>query len=197
MKVEGLVLEGSRVRLEPLEASDADRLFEIGNDPEIWRWTTSDIESRDDMVRYIDEALSASARGEAVPFVTIDKVSGEVAGSTRFGHIDRENRKVEIGWTWLAKKFQRTHVNTEAKFLMLTHAFEVWECVRVEILTDVNNAVSRKAIRRLGAKEEGILRKHMVLPGGRIRDTVVHSIVDSEWNDIKRRLTEVLKAGKR
>ena len=194
MKVEPVTLEGDFVRLEPLSSAHAETLFEIGSDPDIWRWTTSVIENLADMKIYVAEALEMQKRGEAVPFVTIDKDSGEIVGSTRFGHIDVSNKRVEIGWTWINPKWQRTYINTEAKLLMLTHAFESWKCVRVEIITDVLNERSRTAILRLGAKEEGVLRQHMVLKTGRLRDTVVHSIIDSEWSEIKKNLTNKLRS---
>lgn len=194
MLIEPVSLESSRVRLEPLRADHIETLYKIGDDKEIWRWTTSVIDSLDDMKNYVWEALEMQNNGEALPFVTIDRESGEIVGSTRFGHIDTANKRVEIGWTWITPKWQKTYINTEAKLLMLTHAFEHWECVRVEIITDVLNEKSRMAIRRLGAKEEGILRQHMVLKTGRLRDTVIHSIIDSEWSGIKENLTKKLRS---
>ena len=192
MIIKPVSLESKRVRLEPLRTDHAETLYKIGDDREIWRWTTSVIESPEDMEEYVRDALEMQENSEALPFVTIAKKSGEIVGSTRFGHIDVANKRAEIGWTWITPKWQKTFVNTEAKLLMLTHAFEHWKCVRVEIITDVLNEKSRTAIRRLGAKEEGILRQHMVLKTGRIRDTVVHSIIDSEWSEIKKNLTKKL-----
>ena len=118
------------------------------------------VKSREDMRRYVEMALADQTRGVALPFVTVELSSDKVVGSTRFGNIDVANRRAEIGWTWITPAFQRTVVNTEAKFLMLTHAFEVWQCIRVELKTDVLNEKSRNAIKRLGAKEEGIFRHH-------------------------------------
>jgi RimJ/RimL family protein N-acetyltransferase len=144
------------------------------------------------MKEYVDEALAHAKSGSALPFVTIDKESGEVIGSTRFGNIDSENRRAEIGWTWITPKFQRTYANSEAKYLMLRHGFEVWDCVRVELKTDVLNNKSRNAMLRMGAKEEGILRKHIVCYGGRFRDTIYYSVLDAEWPEVKRRLQEFI-----
>ena len=126
-------------------------------------------------------------RKGALPFVTVDK-DRHSDRQHAFGNIDRTNRRVEIGWTWITPAFQRTHVNSEAKYLMLTHAFEVWDCVRVELKTDFLNDKSRNAMLRIGAKEEGVLRKHMVCYDGRFRDTIYYSVLDTEWPDVKARL---------
>ena len=144
------------------------------------------------MERYVRAALADEAAGTALPFVTVDKKSSTVVGSTRFGNIDTANRKAEIGWTWITPAFQRTFVNTEAKLLMLTHAFEVWGCIRVELKTDANNARSRAAIVRIGGVEEGTLRNHMITDTGRYRESVYFSIVDSEWPGVKEGLEDKL-----
>ena len=133
-------------------------------------------------------ALDPQAERTSLPFVTIERSSGRIVGSTRFGSYDPLNRRIEIGWTWLARAWQRTATNTEAKYLMLTHAFERLGCVRVELKTDVLNLPSRKAMTRIGAKEEGILRKHTLMWTGRYRDTVFYSILDEEWPQVKARL---------
>jgi len=182
-----LILQGTYVRLEPLAHAHVASLWEVVNDPEIWRWTSS-ITSRDDLERYVDAALEARAAGSAVPFATIDRTSGRPVGSTRFGSIERDHRRVEIGWTWIARAWQRTALNTEAKYLMLRHAFETWGCNRVELKTDALNERSRNAIRRIGAVEEGILRHHMVCDDGRLRDSVYYSILAGEWPGVKARL---------
>ncbi len=168
------------------------QLCEAGLEPDIWRWTTSVAQTPEDVRTYIETALKWQAEGHALPFATIEKSSGRAAGSTRFGNIDRANRRVEIGWTWLGLAWQRTPVNTEAKYLMLRHAFETWGCLRVELKTDALNERSRAAILRLGAQEEGVFRKHMIVTGGRVRDTVYYSIVDDEWPAVKARLEEKL-----
>lgn len=192
MNIQPLTLEGRHIRLEPLSLAHHAQLCEIGLDPEIWRWTTSLIRTPEDMRTYIETALKLQADGSALPFATIETASGRAVGSTRFGNIDRANRRVEIGWTWIGLKWQRTVVNTEAKYLMLRHAFETLGCIRVELKTDVLNERSRKAILRIGAKEEGTLRNHMIVPGGRIRDSVYFSIIDREWPEVKAGLEEKL-----
>jgi RimJ/RimL family protein N-acetyltransferase len=192
MNIQPVTLEGRHIRLEPLSLAHHAQLCEIGLDPEIWRWTTSLIRTPEDMRTYIETALKLQADGSALPFATIETASGRAVGSTRFGNIDRANRRVEIGWTWIGLKWQRTVVNTEAKYLMLRHAFETLGCIRVELKTDVLNERSRKAILRIGAKEEGTLRNHMIVPGGRIRDSVYFSIIDREWPEVKAGLEEKL-----
>lgn len=188
MTAEPVVLAGRHVRLEPLTADHVEPLAEVGLDPALWRWTTTQIESVDDMRRYVATALAEQAAGRSLPFATVALPTGTVIGSTRFGNIEPAHRRAEIGWTWITPAHQRTAANTEAKLLMLTHAFETWDCVRVELKTDVLNERSRAAIQRLGAREEGILRQHMVVPGPRLRDTVYYSIVAAEWPDVRARL---------
>jgi RimJ/RimL family protein N-acetyltransferase len=157
-------------------------------DPELWRWTLSQVHSRDDMRRYIDTALDLRRNGTALPFATVALEDGRVVGSTRYGNIDAGNRKLEIGWTWVARPWQRTSVNTEAKYLMLRHAFEVLDFLRVEFKTDALNQQSRRALARIGAREEGTLRSHMITESGRVRDSVYFSIIASEWPDVRRNL---------
>jgi N-acetyltransferase len=181
-------LHGTYVRLEPLTRDHVGPLAEVGLDPDLWRWTLAQVRTRDEMAAYVDRALDEQATGRALPYATVERASGRVVGSTRFGSIDAEHRRVEIGWTWIARPWQRTPLNTEAKYLMLRHAFEVLGCVRVELKTDALNERSRNAIRRLGAVEEGTLRGHMVTADGRIRDTVYHSILAAEWPRVRSRL---------
>lgn len=180
-----VTLTGRHVRLDPLQRDHLDALSEVGLDPEIWRWTHSNVRSREEMARYIDGALRDQKRAVALPFATVELSSGKVVGSTRFGNIDRDNRRVEIGWSWIAPPWQRTVINTEAKYLMLHHSFETLGCVRVEFKTDALNTRSRQALLRIGAKEEGTLRQHMITAGGRLRDTVYFSILDREWPAVK------------
>jgi RimJ/RimL family protein N-acetyltransferase len=193
MKIEPVVLEGNFVRLEPMRMDHLPALCRAGLHEDLWRWTTANITNEADMERYVRTALAEEAAGTALPFVTIEKKGFIVIGSTRFGNIDTPNRKAEIGWTWITPAFQRTFVNTEAKLLMLTHAFEVWGCIRVELKTDANNEKSRKAIARIGAVEEGTLRNHMITETGRYRDSVYFSVIDSEWPSVKENLA--LKLG--
>lgn len=185
MDIQPVVLEGEFVRLEPLSMEHCDALCAVGLDESLWTFGLTALRTKDDVRRYIESALDHRRRGICLPFATIEKQSGTVAGSTRFGAIDVENRRVEIGWTWWGKHWQRTGLNSEAKFLMLVHAFEAWKCIRVEFKTDVLNVRSRNAILRIGATEEGILRKHAVTSTGRIRDTVYFSIIDDEWVQVK------------
>jgi len=185
-------LTGPRVRLEPLTLDHLDALCAVGIDEEIWRYTTARVRNSDDMRRYIETALQWQRDGTAVPFATADRASGRVVGTTRFANIVKEHRRAEIRWTWLARDFQRTYVNTEAKYLMLRHAFEEWGLCRVELKTSSLNTRSRDAILRLGAVEEGTLRKHMVNEDGSARHSVYFSIIDTEWPAVKARLERKL-----
>lgn len=193
MKFEPVVLEGEFVRLEPLRAEHLDALCEVGLEEDIWRWSPERIGSREDMRRYVETALDEQRRGTALPFVTIDKTKNKVVGSTRFGNIDAKNLRVEIGWTWINPAWQRSFVNTEAKLLMLGHAFDVWRVNRVELKTDALNEKSRNAILRLGARQEGIFRRHVVCQNGRLRDTVYFSIISPEWDQVREKLAEKLR----
>jgi RimJ/RimL family protein N-acetyltransferase len=165
--------------------ADAEALVGAASDGELWSSSVTVVPTQATIDSYIAAALNAQACGTELPFVIVRKPSGQVVGSTRYYGIDRAHRRVEIGYTWLAASAQRTPVNTEAKLLLLTHAFEVLGAVRVAFVTDVLNQQSRTAILRLGAKQEGILRNHMIMPGGRQRDSVYFSIIRSEWTDIK------------
>jgi RimJ/RimL family protein N-acetyltransferase len=166
----------------------AEPLIAAAADGELWNTQVTIIPAPNGMAAYIEEALDGQRRGHHLPFVIIRKASGLIVGSTRFYDIVTADRKCAIGYTWLAHSAQRSPVNTECKLLLLTHAFETWKCVRVELITDVLNEQSRAAISRLGARQEGILRKHLILPSGRVRDSVFFSIIDSEWPDVKERL---------
>ena len=185
-----LTLEGSVVRLEPIRPNHAQLFWEAAKDAldDIFRWIPYSMKTPADFESLVDKAFEEQERGESIVFATVERSSGRVVGSTRFMNIDRANQRVEIGSTWIAPAWQRTAVNTEAKYLMLRHAFEVWQCVRVELKTDALNQKSRNAILRLGAKEEGTLRKHLVTWTGRIRDSVYFSILDTEWPEVKARL---------
>jgi N-acetyltransferase len=185
-----ITLEGSVVRLEPIRREHSELFWEVSkNDLEdIFRWIPYSMKTPEDFHRLVEKAFAEQERGESVVFATVERASGRVIGSTRFMNIDRNNRRVEIGSTWIAAPWQRTAVNTEAKYLMLRHAFEVWGCVRIELKTDALNEKSRNAIRRIGAKEEGTLRRHVVTWTGRIRDSVYFSILDHEWPEAKAKL---------
>jgi RimJ/RimL family protein N-acetyltransferase len=192
MVVEPVTLQGQVVRLEPLKMEHFDALWSIGQDPDLWQLAPYQINTAEKMRTYLHAALDGQELGVALPFVTIARTTGQVVGTTRFGNIDAPNHRAEIGWTWIGKPWQRTPVNTEAKFLMLQHAFEVWQCIRVELKTDALNIRSRAAIARLGAKEEGISRHHMITESGRLRDSVYFSIINDEWPDVKARLQTLL-----
>jgi RimJ/RimL family protein N-acetyltransferase len=188
LTIEPVTLRGSVVALEPMRMDHVDALTRVGLDPELWRWIPSSVSSAEEMRGYVATALDEQRRGVSLPFVIIARGTEQVVGSTRYGNIDLANRRLEIGWTWVTVAHQRTAVNTEAKLLLLTHAFERLQVNRVELKTDALNLKSRAAITRLGAIEEGTLRKHLVTSTGRIRDTVYFSIIDTEWPAVKRRL---------
>ncbi len=192
MNVSPVQLEGERVRLLPLSMEHLDPLYEAGKDEQLWQVTTSVVRSREDMRAYIAEALDQQTAGTALPFVVVEKSVGQVVGSTRFGNITPVHKRVEIGWTWIAPRWQRTHVNTEMKLLMLRHAFETLGCIRVEFKTDSLNTQSRNALTGIGAIEEGTLRNHMIVPGGRRRHSVYFSIVDTEWPGVRQKLEDRL-----
>jgi RimJ/RimL family protein N-acetyltransferase len=188
-----VTLAGDWVCLEPLSLErHLDPLASIALDPDLWRWTLNVVETKDDLRRYLEEALREQAEGRSIPFATFDLATGRPAGCTRFGNIEPRHRRVEIGWTWVGREFQRSRVNTEAKLLMLQHAFETWGCQRVELKTNVLNQRSRSAMLRIGAKEEGILRKHALSDRGVPRDTVYYSIIEEEWPAVKARLQTML-----
>jgi N-acetyltransferase len=194
MKIAPVTLEGKFVRLEPLEEPrHFAGLCAAGLDPELWRLVPYQVTTPEEMRGYIRQALAAESEGTALPFAKIEKATGRVVGSARYMNIDMANRRVEIGATWVGAPWQRTAINTESKYLLLRHAFETLGCVRVELKTDALNERSRKAILRIGAKEEGTLRSHMITQSGRVRDTVYFSIVDSEWPSVKAELEKKLR----
>jgi N-acetyltransferase len=176
-----------------MTADHVDALARVGLEPEIWRWGIAPLVTRADMQSYVEQALEEWRRGVSLPFVIVALSVMEVAGSTRYGNIDLVNRRLEIGWTWLGPRHQRTRINTEAKLLLLTHAFEGLSMHRVELKTDALNQKSRAAILRIGAVEEGTFRKHIVTASGRVRDSVYYSILDTEWPAVKARLESKLR----
>jgi N-acetyltransferase len=187
-----VTLEGRHVRLEPLAQKHHAALCAVGLDPDLWELIPYRVTSPEEMAAYIQTALNGQAAGSAFPFATVDATTGRVIGSTRYMNIDEANRRLEIGATWIAAPWRRTAINTEAKYLMLRHAFETLGCIRVELKTDSLNQRSRNAIRRIGATEEGTLRQHIVTWSGRLRDTVYFSILDSEWPRVKQDLEQKL-----
>jgi len=180
-----LVLEGPWVRLEPLSEAHVDALVRVGLDARIWERSPFGVADAAGMAAYVREALAERDRGAALPFATVERATGTVVGSTRFGNIDEANRRVEIGWTWLGPQWWRTGINTDAKRRMLGQAFETWGCARVEFKTDAVNERSRAAIERLGARFEGILRHHMVTRTDRMRDSAIYSILADEWPNVR------------
>jgi N-acetyltransferase len=185
MVIAPVVLEGRQVRLEPLTMEHTSGLTEVGLDGDLWKWIPIPVRTPEEMRAYVQTALNEQANGSALPFALIEKSTGRTIGSTRYGNIERTHHRLEIGWTWVAREWQRTAINTEAKYLLLRHAFETLKCMRVELKTDSLNARSRAAILRIGAREEGTFRNHMLTASGRIRHTVYFSIIDSEWPDVK------------
>jgi RimJ/RimL family protein N-acetyltransferase len=183
-----ITLTGTRVQLQPLSESHLDPLSEVGLDPDLWKWIPIQVIDRDQMLRYIQSVLAEQQKGVSIPFATIDRASNKVVGSTRFMSIDVPNKRLEIGATWIAKPWQRTSINTEAKYLMMRHAFETLGCNRVEWKTDALNTQSRNAILRLGARQEGIFRHHVVTWTGRLRDSVYFSVIAPEWPEVKKGL---------
>lgn len=194
MNIEPVTLEREAVRLEPIRREQQSALWQIAKDSadEIFRWIPYPMRSAEDFQHWMDKALAEQERGESLIFATVERSSGRLVGSTRFMNIDRANRRVEIGSTWIVPQWQRTAINTEAKYLMLRHAFEAWECIRVELKTDALNQKSRNAILRIGAKEEGTFRRHLVTWTGRVRDSIYFSILDDEWPAVKAGLEERL-----
>jgi RimJ/RimL family protein N-acetyltransferase len=188
-------LEGAHVRLDPLRPEHAPLLWEIVKDhlDDIFRWIPYRLQSLQDFKAFNRQVQNEQKCGLSIPFATFDRSSNRIVGSTRYMNMDLSNRKVEIGSTWIAPPWQRTVINTEAKYLMLRHAFETWKCLRVELKTDSMNQRSRQAILRLGAKEEGTLRKHMITWNGRQRDSVYFSILDKEWPAVKIELERKLQ----
>jgi N-acetyltransferase len=189
MRVEPVTLTGNVVRLEPLAAEHAAGLYEAGKDASIWRYMPADPSaSLASMAAWIEDALRSREAGTQLPFAIFEQASGALVGSTRYLNISPPDRGLEIGWTWLTLRVQRTAVNTECKYLLLRHAFEELDAIRVQIKTDGRNIVSQRAIERLGAVREGVLRKQMILPDGFQRDAVMYSIIDTEWPAVKARL---------
>ncbi|MCZ6874873.1 MAG: GNAT family protein [bacterium] len=193
MDLSPITLEGRHVRLEPLAIDHHDRLVEAAADGSLWELRVTTVPPPEEMAGFIKTILYAREQEHEVPFTILHKPSGRVVGLTRFLDIDPPHRKVEIGGTWLAESWQRSAINTEAKFLLLRHAFEAWACIRVQFVTDVLNDRSRAALLRIGAKEEGILRYEMIMRDGRYRDSVCFSIIEPEWPAVKAALQAKLE----
>jgi RimJ/RimL family protein N-acetyltransferase len=192
LDVQPLTLEGDYVRLEPLSQAHAEGLAAVAADEAIWRYYPASLRTLADVQSWIEVALAQRAAGTSLPFAILDRAGGRAIGSTRYMNIVPHDRGLEIGSTWLTPAVWRTAVNTECKLLLLRHAFETLGCIRVQIKTDALNERSRRAIERLGAQFEGILRQHMVVRDGRYRDTAMYSIIDTEWPAVKAKLAASL-----
>ena len=179
------VLEGRLVRLEPMSIAHLDGLADVAFDPAIWRWTIARPTDRAGLETWMLAAIAAADAGTEVPFVTVERATGRPIGSSRYMNIVADHRRLEIGWTWVGTAWQRRGANREAKLLMLEHAFEVLGCHRVEFKTDSLNERSRAALLGIGATFEGIFRKHMVMPEGRLRHSAYYSVIDDEWPRVK------------
>lgn len=193
MEVKPVELTGKHVRLEPMTEEHTAALAEIGVGQPFWHFMLyGDMNSVADMRKWVRDILSRAEKGTDLPFIVTHLASGRVAGATRYLNIMPKDRGLEIGGTWYGTEFQRTPVNTECKYLLLEHAFETLGCIRVQLKTDLRNERSQKAIERIGAVKEGVLRNHMILPDGYYRHSVFYSILDTEWPDAKKRLEEML-----
>src|SRR5512142_2395446 len=193
MDVQPVTLSGRFVRLEPLSEQHVPGLAAIGMEDEIWKYMLyGPIRSEEDIRNWVLDMLERASHGTDLPFAVIDLASGCVAGATRYLEIRPAHRGLEIGGTWYGARFRRTRVNTESKYLLLRHAFEDLDCIRVQLKTDSRNERSQRAIERLGAVKEGVLRNHMILPDGTLRHSVYYSILDTEWPAVKLRLQEML-----
>jgi len=188
MEIIPVEMIGEQAKLIPMNESHVQELFQAGCYPEIWEYMPVRVATLDDMKRLVEAALTARDKGSELPFVIVDQQTERIVGSTRFLEISIPNRSLEIGGTWLSPDVWRTRINTECKYLLLQHCFETLQCVRVQIKTDTRNIRSQQAIERIGAKKEGILRRHRILSDGYIRDTVCYSVIDEEWPEVKQML---------
>ena len=191
--IEPVTLVGKHVRLEPMTEAHIPGLTVIGVGQSFWDFMLyGNMETEADMQNWVRDIIARGEKGTDLPFVAIHLASGQVAGATRYLNIMLKDRGLEIGGTWYGPEFQRSPVNTECKYLLLTHAFETLSCIRVQLKTDLRNERSQKAIERIGAKKEGVLRNHMILPDGRFRHSVFYSILDTEWGDVKKNLEAMM-----
>jgi N-acetyltransferase len=193
VEIAPVTLTGRHVRLEPLCRDHAEQLWPHANEPEIWSFMPyGPIDSPERVQWLVDEMLRRQAAGNDLPFVQIDPITQTAIGMTRYMTIERANKSLEIGGTWLGKSYRRTPINTEAKYLLMQHAFEVLGAVRVQLRTDVRNERSQKAIERIGAVREGVIRKHKIMPDGHVRSSVFYSVLSEEWAGVKKRLEAML-----
>ena len=191
--IEPVTLIGKHVRLEPMTEAHIPGLTQIGVGQTFWDFMLyGNMETEADMQNWVRDIIARGEKGTDLPFVAIHLGSGRVAGATRYLNIMPKDRGLEVGGTWYGTEFQRSPVNTECKYLLLKHAVEALGCIRVQLKTDLRNERSQKAIERIGAKKEGVLRNHMILPDGRFRHSVFYSILDTEWGEVKKRLEEMM-----
>lgn len=194
MKIEPATLEGRLVRLEPLQMQHASELYEVSRDPGLWTYKpVAQPRSLGDFEQLIASVLQASKTGACLPFAIFSLDRGCAVGETRYHNLMLQDHGVEIGWTWLTPSVQRTGVNTECKYLLLAHAFEVWGAIRVQFRTHHLNTTSQRALERIGAVREGVLRNHLIMPDGSYRHSVYYSIIQSEWPSVKARLETMLQ----
>jgi RimJ/RimL family protein N-acetyltransferase len=192
MQIGPITLDGQHVRLEPVSLAHVPALWHAGAHEEIWRYLPYTMRAEEDMRAYVASELAKQEAGLVVRFVTVAKAIAQPVGSTSYLNIDRHHRRLEIGGTWITPAWQRSAINTEAKYLQLRHAFDTLGCIRVEFKTDALNTKSRQALARIGASEEGTFRNHMIMPGGRIRHSVYFSITHDEWPRVKAHLEGLL-----
>lgn len=192
LEIKLITLYGKHIVLRPPSINDIEGLTLAARDGEIWNNHFSQFPKPNEIPTYIQKMVELQKKGVILPFITIHKDSNMIVGTTRYLNIDYDNYRLEIGHTWIAKSWRKTYVNTEAKYLMLQYAFEKLGCIAVEIRTDVLNTVSRRAIKRLGAKKDGVLRYHKIMRDGRIRNTVCYSIIEPEWEEVKKKLIKKL-----
>jgi RimJ/RimL family protein N-acetyltransferase len=194
MEIHPVTLMGKIIRLEPLSEAHVPDLAKVGLDENIWRFMLyGEVSQEEHLHAWVLDILERQKRGGDLPFAVVHLENGSAVGCTRYLNIERTHRSLEIGGTWYGAAYQRTGVNTEAKYLLLRHAFETLGCLRVQLKTDARNERSQKAIERIGAVREGMLRNHMILPDGRVRDSVIYSIIDSEWPGVKARLEGMME----
>jgi len=194
MKIDtNLILEGGTITLVPLEMKYKEQVYEAIKNPEVWKYTWREVKTFDDIEQILLTAVQNKDNGKQLPFIIKDKLSDKIIGTTRIGDIDIANRNVEIGWTWLSPSVWRTKVNTECKFLMLQYCFEELKVLRVQFSISGQNVRSQKAVERIGAVKEGTFRKHRIKADGTIHDNIFYSIVDTEWIDVKGKLTNLLE----
>jgi RimJ/RimL family protein N-acetyltransferase len=196
MNIKPVTLEGKYVSLEPLQLSHTTDLWHAAQHSEIWQWMPYVIESERHLGQLLTKLLKFGDSGTWLSFVIRELSTDKLVGTTSYLNIEPDNKRLEIGSTWITPAWQRSAVNTECKYLLLGHAFDDLDCIRVEFKTDSLNKSSRRALSRIGAKEEGVFRNHMVMPGGRLRDSVFFGIINSEWPEIKKMLAEKIEAYK-